>query len=184
VKRLIFLATVLPRNIGMPDTVFYKLLFRSRNYAQHRITRREKQQPTALRVDATGLAYRPVAYRPTRTTAIRIEWPVTAHGRYEQLSITANSSLSRICSIAAIGFECRSEATIDTRSYSFTIWRAAVTRTRQNQTIFHRAGNAPKASWGGLRTDNQRLKGAVLRGFTYRARLTEDWPSLAILIAT
>ena len=67
-----FLATVLPCNIGMPDNVFYKLLFRSRNYAKHRITRQEKQQPTALRVDATGLAYRPVAYRLARMTAIRI----------------------------------------------------------------------------------------------------------------
>jgi len=65
----------------MPDNVFYKLLFRSRNYAKHRITRQEKQQPTALRVDATGLAYRPVAYRLTRMTAIRIGWPVTASGR-------------------------------------------------------------------------------------------------------
>ena len=81
-----FLATVLPSNIGMPDNVFYKLLFRSRNYAKHRITRQEKQQPTALRVDATGLAYRPVAYRLTRMTAIRIGWPVTAHGRSREVT--------------------------------------------------------------------------------------------------
>lgn len=67
-----FLATILPRNIEMPDNVFYKLLFRGRNYAKHRITRQEKQQPTALRVDATDLAYRPVAYRLARMTAIRI----------------------------------------------------------------------------------------------------------------
>jgi hypothetical protein len=70
----------------MPDSVFYKLLFRSRNYAKHRITRQEKQQPTALRVDATGLAYRPVAYRLTRTTATRIEWPVAAPGRVREVT--------------------------------------------------------------------------------------------------
>lgn len=41
----------MPHNIRVPDNVFDKLLFRSRNYAKHRITRQEKQQPTALRVD-------------------------------------------------------------------------------------------------------------------------------------
>ena len=70
--QLCFMAKILPRNIEMPDDVFYKLLFRGKNYAKHRITRQEKQQPTALRVDATDLAYRPVAYRLARMTAIRI----------------------------------------------------------------------------------------------------------------
>lgn len=65
----------------MPDNVFCKLLFRRRNYAKHRITRQEKRQPTALQVDATDLTYTPLAYRPTRMTAIRIGWPVTACGR-------------------------------------------------------------------------------------------------------
>ena len=65
----------------MSENVLYKLLFRRRKYAQHRITRQQKQQPTALRVDATDLAHRPVAYRLARMTAIRIGWPVTACGR-------------------------------------------------------------------------------------------------------
>ena len=62
----------MPRNIGMPDNVFCKLLFRSRDYANHRITRQEKQQPIDFRVEATDLAYRPVAYRLARMTAIRV----------------------------------------------------------------------------------------------------------------
>ena len=82
--QLCFLARVLPRNIGMPDNVFCKLLFRRRNYAKHRITRQEKRQPTALQVDATDLTYTPLAYRPTRMTAIRIGWPVTACGRIQR----------------------------------------------------------------------------------------------------
>jgi len=43
------------------------------------------QQPTALRVDAKGLAYRPVAYRLTRMTAIRIGLSAAASGRTETL---------------------------------------------------------------------------------------------------
>jgi len=42
-----FMATVLPHKIGMPDNIFCKLLFRNRNYAQGKITRQEKQQPSA-----------------------------------------------------------------------------------------------------------------------------------------
>ena len=83
------MAKILPRNIEMPDDVFYKLLFRGKNYAKHRITRQEKQQLTAAWGDATDLAHGPLAYRLARMTAIRIGWPVTASGRYEQLSITA-----------------------------------------------------------------------------------------------
>ena len=56
----------------MPDNLFAKFLFKSRNYAQHGITRQEKQQPTAIRVDATDLAHRLLAYRLARMTAIRI----------------------------------------------------------------------------------------------------------------
>ena len=74
---------VLPRNIGMPYKLFYKLLFRTGNYAKHRITRREKQQPTALRVDATDLAGKPVAYRLARRTAIWVGWPLATRGRAE-----------------------------------------------------------------------------------------------------
>ena len=44
------------RNIGMPDNLLYNFLSRKRNYAQHRIKSQEKQQPTALRRDATYLA--------------------------------------------------------------------------------------------------------------------------------
>ena len=44
------------------------------------------QQPTAVRVDATGLAYRPVAYRLARMAAIRIGWPVTACGRLGEVT--------------------------------------------------------------------------------------------------
>lgn len=73
----------------MPDNVFCKLLFRRRNYAKHRITRQEKRQPTALQVDATDLTYTPLAYRPTRMTAIRIGWPVTASGRTEAFTCDA-----------------------------------------------------------------------------------------------
>ena len=61
----------------MPYNLFYKLLFRTRNHAKHRITRREKQQPTASRVDATDLAGKPLAYRLARRTAI---WVVVASG--------------------------------------------------------------------------------------------------------
>lgn len=52
------------------------------------------QQPTALQVDASGLAYRPVAYRRAPMTAIRIGWPMTASGRYGQLRITADKGPS------------------------------------------------------------------------------------------
>ena len=65
----------------MPDNVFCKSLFRSEDCAKHRITRQEKQQPTALRVETTDLACRSVAYRCARMTAIRIVWPVAASGR-------------------------------------------------------------------------------------------------------
>lgn len=61
--------------------MFCKLLFRSRDYANHRITRQAKQQPTDFRVEATDLACRPVAYCLARMTAIRISWPMTAAGR-------------------------------------------------------------------------------------------------------
>ena len=44
------------------------------------------QQTTAVRVDATGLAYRPVAYRLARMAAIRIGWPVTACGRVREVT--------------------------------------------------------------------------------------------------
>jgi len=56
----------------MPDDLLYKLLFRNGKYAQHRMTRQGKQQPTALRDDATDMAYRPLAYRLARMTAIGI----------------------------------------------------------------------------------------------------------------
>ena len=84
--QLCFRATFLPRNIGMPENLFCKLLFRSRNCAEHRITRQEMQQPTALRVDAKGLAYRPVAYRLTRMTAIRIGLSAAACGRSREVT--------------------------------------------------------------------------------------------------
>ncbi|GAB1461624.1 hypothetical protein MASR2M50_33990 [Thauera sp.] len=75
------LKTTRIQDIGMPNNMSCKLLFRNRNYAQHRITRQETLQPTALPVDTNGLAHRPVAYRLARMTAIRIGWPVTANGR-------------------------------------------------------------------------------------------------------
>lgn len=56
----------------MPDNLPYKSLFTSKNYAKHSITRQEKQQPTALRGDATDLVRRPLAYRLTRTITIWI----------------------------------------------------------------------------------------------------------------
>lgn len=72
------------------------------------------QHPAALRVDATGLAYRPVAYRLTRTTAIRLGWPVSASGRNSPFGFKPPASLSlsrlRVCSFhyngdnTAIGF--------------------------------------------------------------------------------
>ena len=86
-----FLATVLPHNIGMPNCMSCKLLFRSRNYAQHRITRQETLQPTTLRADTNGLANRPVAYRLARMTAIRIGWPVTACSRMCEFALNAST---------------------------------------------------------------------------------------------
>jgi len=42
----LFGETVLSHNIEMPDKMFFKLLFRKK-HAQRRITKQEKQQPTA-----------------------------------------------------------------------------------------------------------------------------------------
>ena len=48
---LCFRATVLPHKIGMPGNIFCKFLFRNRNYAHGKITRQEKQLPSAYWVD-------------------------------------------------------------------------------------------------------------------------------------
>jgi len=66
--------------------VFYKLLFRRKNYAKHSIRRQGKLPPTAFRVDATDLAHRPLAYRLARMTAIRMGWPVTVCGRVREVT--------------------------------------------------------------------------------------------------
>ena len=84
----------MPRNIGMPDNLLYKLLLRSRKYTRSRITRQDEQQLPALRGDATHLARRQVAYRLIRMAAIRTECLVTASGRYGQLRITADKGPS------------------------------------------------------------------------------------------
>lgn len=69
----------------MHENLSYKLLFRSRDDTQRRITRQEKNQPTAWRVNGTHLAHRQIAYRCARMTAIRIGWPVTSPGRMCEL---------------------------------------------------------------------------------------------------
>ena len=66
--------------------MFYKLLFRRKNYAKHSIRRQGKLPPTAFRVDATDLAHRPLAYRLARMTAIRMGWPVTVCGRLGEVT--------------------------------------------------------------------------------------------------
>lgn len=63
--------------------LLYKLMFRNSKTGQNRITRQEKQQPTALRCDATDLSNKPLAYRLGRMAAIQIGWPETACGRTE-----------------------------------------------------------------------------------------------------
>ena len=79
----------------MPDNLSYKVLFRSRNYTERRITRQEKQQPTALRGDATDLAQKPLAYRLARMAAIRIKRAVAASGRTKTASAEPTQHVGR-----------------------------------------------------------------------------------------
>ena len=119
--QLCFPATVLPHNIGMPDNMSCKLIFRRRNHAPAKITRQEEQQPTALRVDAIDLACRLLAYRLARTTAIRIGWLVTAHGRTE-------TSSPQVCA-GALRVDCGClHATPCQRS---AFWEAVIRRESQ-----------------------------------------------------